>query len=280
MAHVTSTRTTRRRLALRLAVAVAAVAVVGGGAWAATRPADPRTPPPEDAALDGAHDDHPPTTGDGASSTTAASVDPMCVQPSAPGSMDHHGGSAPGVAVGDGRWERTYGNPNPHIDTSAYPFEQPPTDAERRAAAAFVAEVRTTVERNGWADPERARADGFAPMQTCASHWMDRNAVFDDDVLDPDRPESLIYVRGPDGRPRLESVMFLARTNEEHGPQPFGPVAVWHRHEATGLCMEAGLLIPDQPAGGCPPGTGRYDRTVEMLHVMLEPGADPFATGM
>lgn len=259
-----------RRLAQRGAVAVVVVAVLLVGWWQTRGPSGtdrPATPPVS-------------ATAPTASTTSTTSPDPMC----APASMamgGHHEGAATVAEVG-GRWERSFGDPDPHVDTSAVPFDDPPTDDQRQAATSFVAAVRARASTQGWADPEAARRDGYEPMQTCSSHWVDRRALFDDRVLDPDRPEFLVYAQTAEGF-RLESVMFAAATAEAHGPQPFGSLAVWHYHRADGgLCMERGMLVPDQTSGpdDCPSGTEPRERTEEMLHVMLDPAGPAFATGM
>ncbi|QXC59553.1 hypothetical protein KSP35_14295 [Aquihabitans sp. G128] len=261
-----------RRLAQRGAVAVVVVVVLLAGWWQTRdRSSSDRASPARSAAA----------TASTASATSTTSPDPMCAPPSMAAMGGHHEGAAT-VSQVDGRWERSFGNPDPHVDTSSVPFDAPPTDAQRKAAASFVAAVRARATTKGWADPAAAQRDGYEPMQTCSSHWVDRRALFDDRVLDPDHPEFLVYAQTPEGS-RLESVMFAAATADAHGPQPFGSLAVWHYHRADGgLCMERGMLVPDQTTGpdDCPAGTEPRQRTEEMLHVMLDPTGPAFATGM
>lgn len=177
----------------------------------------------------------------------------------------------------DGRHERVFGGINPRVEVSTIPFDAQPTDADREAAAAFVDEVAATIEARGWDDPANVARDGYRPMQDCNSHWVNIDAVLDGRDLDPEHPEFVVLEPGLDGKNHFHSVMFMEGTNTGAGPQPFGPLAVWHYHE-TGSCMLAGVLVVSQTGSACPEGSERYERTPEMLHVRI--GPTPFSPDM
>jgi hypothetical protein len=93
-------------------------------------------------------------------------------------------------------------------------------------------------------------------------------------ILDPERPETLVFAVAPDGRPVLLGAMFSMRDRSEPGPAVGGPLTVWHAHER--ICL--GLVPPGpagirSPLGACPVGSIEIPITPEMIHVWTAPGA-------
>ena len=82
-------------------------------------------------------------------------------------------------------------------------------------------------------------------------------------VLDPTRPESLIYATEPGRRPRLIGAMFSVARGVL-GPTPAGPIARWHAHLVCRQGDKRGLAPPTN--GTCPAGSGLRQGS-EMLHV-------------
>ena len=68
--------------------------------------------------------------------------------------------------------------------------------------------------------------------------------------LDPEHPESLIYLRTKDGVMYLLGVMYLAPAGE--GPTPGGPLTHWHGHD--GFCTGPNGVSRQDETGACPPG--------------------------
>jgi hypothetical protein len=127
-----------------------------------------------------------------------------------------------------------------------------------------------------------AQAEGFGQSTPWAlgdrgpAHFINADYI-DDDLLDPDRPESLVYFRFPDGGLLLIGVMYLAAPGQ--GPAVSGD-AHWHTH-ADGCFGAGGLVLLDSPEDSCPPGTRRISEQSEMLHVWLFDGpSGPFGTGL
>ena len=151
-----------------------------------------------------------------------------------------------------------------------------PTAAERAAAEALVAATRRGTAR--LADADVALAEGyvqatpFAFYGLRAAHYHNEAYNQDGDLLDPTRPEDLMYLKTDDGDLELIGVMFIAPPGE--GPRVGGPLTSWHTHDD--LCGGPDGVIAMNPDGTCPAET--YPITFEMLHVWLidVPGG-PFA---
>jgi hypothetical protein len=215
----------------RLGVAGAAVAVflVAGatGVWAAGA---------------GGHADHQAAAahlhGDPAAATAGGA--------DAPGTAAHaHGPNLPSVAAaGD--------------------------DERARAEALWKASVAGAAR---WRDQEAATAAGF--------RFKDRNEAgsgrpvrflhvpnpawrADGRVLDPSRPETLVYWNGPGDRLTLVGVMYTAPRGT-HGPTVGGPITRWHTHES---CRDPGTRAKvGRPVDGACPQGQVYRRSGEMMHV-------------
>lgn len=151
-----------------------------------------------------------------------------------------------------------------------------PTPAEAAAATELHVALARAIAR--YADPEVARADGYEVPAVVGLDVHASNPAYEHDgrILDPARPETLVYAAGPHG-PVLLGAMFLMPSMREPGPMVGGPLTVWHAHEHA--CL--GLLPPGlagilSPFGGCPAGTIDLPRTAEMIHAWIVPGAPAF----
>ncbi len=163
----------------------------------------------------------------------------------------------------------------------------PPTPEQRAAAAAFLEECYRAATEHGWYDFEKGLADGFQLMFEDRRHYEHREYAFDDRVLDPDRPEFLMYYGTPRGK-RLSGFMFYADEPyadepDGRGPQPGGNLMIWHyRVWKRALCLLEGLVsvgIADASGSG-KEGTMTH-RSPEMLHVwLIDHPEGPFTTSM
>lgn len=190
-------RTPRRagRWAVAAAVAVTAVVAAGAAAWAG--------------AGAGADD-----AGTGERATAPAGA----------------GTTVPGPGVGGAR-------PAPHrhgnADRTAYEERYAAAPAgEQQAADDLVAEMRATLaafptaadaEAAGYRPPRPGRAPGGV------RHYVNRDAVHDGAVLDPTRPEGLVYYTGS-GDPVLLGAFFVAPRDAE-APSPAPDLVTWHTHD-------------------------------------------------
>lgn len=152
-----------------------------------------------------------------------------------------------------------------------------PTPEQVADAEDLHADTATALAR--YTDPAAAAADGYdvAGIAGLDYHASNETYLHDGRILDPERPETLVYAAGPGG-PVLLGAMFQMPGFGEAGPAIGGPLTVWHGHEA--ICfslMPPGLTGIVSPLGGCPVGSFAIPRTVEMMHVWTAPGApQPF----
>jgi len=160
--------------------------------------------------------------------------------------------------------------------------DSPPTPAQRRAAEDLVERSFASAERNQWFEYQKGLDDGYAYDGNDYVHYRNAEFILDDAILDPDRPEILMYYPTPE-RHRLAGFMFLTKRRFDRGPQIGGPLTIWHYHIWKGLQCVVGEVTPTRMVDldvGCPKSVG-YHRSFEMMHVWLldHPGGD-FATAM
>jgi hypothetical protein len=213
---------------LGVAGATLAVALVAGatGVWAAGA---------------GGHDDAEAAAahvhGDTTAAGTAGGAD-------APGTAAHvHGPNLPSVAA-------------------AGDDERARAEALWKASVAGAARWRDPAAAAGFRFKDRDEAGPGRPVRFL--HVPNPAFRADGRVLDPSRPETLVYWNGPGDRLTLVGVMYTAPRGT-HGPTVGGPITRWHTHES---CRD-----PDTHAkvgrpvdGACPQGQV-HRRSGEMMHV-------------
>ena len=140
------------------------------------------------------------------------------------------------------------------------------TAAELEGAARLVAETKAAAVR--FADLRAAQAEGFyqvAPPRNGLAHYLHAGYTRDGRILDPERPESLIYLRLTDGSWALVGVMYRMPSPDQPGPRVGGALTAWHAHD--NLCTANGRVVGTTTNGRCANGTA--GRTPEMLHIWL-----------
>jgi hypothetical protein len=142
--------------------------------------------------------------------------------------------------------------------------------ADRLAAERLLARGQAATLR--WRDAKAAKRSGFdthlarrAPGDRTIGwlHAEHRRFSADRHVLDPTRPEALIYATQPGHAPVLVGAMFSVPRGVR-GPTPAGPIARWHSHVVCVRGDERGLA--PRANGTCPRGTIKTQGS-EMLHV-------------
>jgi hypothetical protein len=134
--------------------------------------------------------------------------------------------------------------------------------------------VETSAFVARYSDPMVAAADGYQVERIAGNDFHAPNPVYQKDglVLDPTRPENLIYGMGPDG-PVLLGVMFETEGLKNDPPSTGGAALDWHRHEQVCFSLAppgiAGLV---DPYGNCPAGSLAAPTTNSMMHVWTIPG--------
>ena len=167
-------------------------------------------------------------------------------------------------------------DPNKPIDLGGVPGVTP----EQQARAENLVAVSLS-HLPKYADPATAEAAGFQSIRDGATgyeHYLNREFMSDGQVLDADRPESLVYqVRG--GQKQLVAAMYMAEpgTTLDTTPEIGGALTQWHIHD--NLCFGpngnvAGLTRGD---GTCAPPLVKPE-AVPMIHVWIVPNrCGPFA---
>ncbi len=153
-------------------------------------------------------------------------------------------------------------------EVSEYPPGSQPTADQAAAAVDLVERCYAAALRHGWNEYDRGLADGYRSVDT--HHYRKDEFMLDDHVLDPDRPEVLMYyATPPDGEQRLAGFMFYARNREARGPQLGGPRTIWHYHSwLRPQCVVDGLSVNWSVDGKCKRGVpSQYSG--EMMHVWL-----------
>ena len=161
----------------------------------------------------------------------------------------------------------------PHMtiyEVTRYP-DMSPTPEQRLAAQDLVERSTEASRRNGWFDYQKGLDDGFSLIFRDKTHYAKAEHFFDDRVLDPERPEVLMYYNTARGR-KLAGAMYYVGSRHDRGPQLGGPLTVWHYHRwwKTRPCLVKGLLpvgLPDAD-GRCVRGTPEA-KSPEMIHVWL-----------
>jgi hypothetical protein len=158
-------------------------------------------------------------------------------------------------------------------DAVRYP-EADPTDEQLEAAWSLYNRTFENARENGWFNITVGQEDGFRDLNN-DRHYQKPSYATDGRVLDPERPEVLMYYHDSEvGRMVLVGVMYLTNgvyassTEIEDGA---GPLTYWHYHQYDSpVCYWEGIIpVSDMglPWSGqqCPHLAST--RSPEMLHV-------------
>ena len=134
-----------------------------------------------------------------------------------------------------------------HAHGLSDPFDYPAiagaTPAARAEARRMLGRVRAVAARR-FATIGRARAEGFSRYMVRVKtpepgvfHLWSRRYNRDRAVLDPARPESLVYWKPPGGGARRLLLGFMFRARPGPSPPFAGTISSWHRHKRGGDSM-------------------------------------------
>ena len=134
-----------------------------------------------------------------------------------------------------------------------------------------------------WADPAYAEANGFRSIGdgfTGTEHFLNREFMDDDVMLDPTRPESLVFdVNTATGQRTLSAAMFMATPGMALADVPDigGALTQWHIHNNLCFNAEGQVRGLTNAEGGCDNGLIRGEER-PMIHVWIrEHPCGPFA---
>jgi len=142
------------------------------------------------------------------------------------------------------------------------------TPEQVAAAAQLYAETKVAVLP--YQDWHKAWAAGYRPgggANLGSTHWMNQAYVDAGYVMDPRRPQGLVYANSKHG-PVLIGAMFQMKHIGQFGPDPGGPLTAWHQHEnicVTPIGLEFSLMTP---FATCPLGSIDVSAS-PMLHVWI-----------
>lgn len=177
-------------------------------------------------------------------------------------------------------WAVDLANPDPqhaHAGAILQATNEVATPEQTAAAARLYGEMRAAILP--YANWHQAWAAGYrpgGPTNMPSTHWMNEAYVKAGYVMDPQRPQGLVYANTRRG-PVLLGAMFQMPHLDHFGPDPGGPLTAWHQHENicfTPFGPEFSLMTP---FATCP--LGSIDLSAPpMLHVWIvdNPGG-PFA---
>lgn len=214
-----------------------------------------------------------------ATDTAAHNHDPLAAQQLAPLTIDPLGGAPAAVqATGHSHDSGSAANTTSGTDAvvrsstgvvHAHGTETPITTDQLIAAMNLWQDTKAGTAR--FADFSVAQAEGYkqiTPWIGALAHFHNAAYAASSRVLDPTRPDELIYARLPDKSIKLVGAMFLAKPGQV-GPKVGGPLTVWHAHDNLCFSLRTGMVAAlADDKGACPAGTVLYP-TPEMLHVWL-----------
>ena len=142
------------------------------------------------------------------------------------------------------------------------------------AAAKFYEDVKITTAK--YEDIGVALNEGWIQVTQdlpgIAAHFLKASNNVDGRLLDPEKPETLLYTKRLDGNWRLVGVMFSSETVTDEPPSVFGALDAWHRHE--NLCFTARAMVRiTASAQACRAIPGVFLKTTPWeMHVWTAPG--------
>jgi hypothetical protein len=167
-----------------------------------------------------------------------------------------------------------------HAGALLQPVAEVATPEQQAAAARLLADTRASIAR--YRDPAAAIAAGFepGPVSTAEPLRHFENKANANAILDPNRPQALVYAQTNHGL-QLIGAMYQMQRAGQWGPDPGGPLTQWHQHE--GICFSPfGFEFSfETPFWTCPVGSTSIT-TPPMLHVwIIDNGKEgPFAADL
>ena len=157
----------------------------------------------------------------------------------------------------------------------------PTTSTEQAQAAQLVAITAAGIGK--YSDVATAEAAGYRWIGDGTTggqyrHYVNGDYLLDDNVLDPDKVESLVYKAAASGALQLVSAMYILPPGMtlDEAPAVAGGAASWHIH--TNLCWStSGQIVGTNDSGSCPAASYNLP-TPPMLHVwIVDNPLGPFA---
>ncbi len=201
---------------------------------------------------------------------------------------EHGEGTEAAAGASAGAGAEHGGGKHANAEMSYFDSLRTATPEERAAADDLLVETKAGLWR--WTDDQKTYDAGFRSINdggTGTEHLVNWEWINDDVVLDPNKPESLVY-RVEGDKKYLEAAMFMAPagTPDDDLPDVGGPITQWHIH--NNLCFSPSQMVDGAPQrvvvglasaeGTC--STGEYLKPhAPMLHVWtVERECGPFSS--
>lgn len=153
-----------------------------------------------------------------------------------------------------------------------------PSDDQVAAADKLVADTTLAVQR--FRDPNVAVSLGYRPLgfePNGVYHYLNQQYIQDGRMLDPDKPEAILYGRAKDGSLYPVGVMYMTGSVLERGTRIGGCLTPWHRHgfpfARPGETSQEMMHVWTVPVPG-----GPYAEHVEGEYARIYLGATPINT--
>lgn len=160
------------------------------------------------------------------------------------------------------------------VERTRYNLDVLPSEEQLHAAHDLLDQTKENAGR--FTDYAAAKGGGFSISTSVlgddegamTEHLVNPDYLQDDKVLDPSRPEALVFQSTPSGGKALVGIMYMTKRGER-GPQVGGPLTRWHHHPETLFCMDdVGVPRAKIENGACPAGLNKGPSS-EMMHVWL-----------
>jgi hypothetical protein len=185
------------------------------------------------------------------------------------------------------------GNPEvPIYEVTRYPDDEP-TKQYLNNSWELYNRTYEAAARNGWFEYKNAVKQGYIDYVLADGvHHYNASYYLDGEILNPEKPESLIYYENPENKSNEILVGVMYQNMKKEGEQVGGPLTIWHYHpiiqrklrrlnktisqetrydDYEQLVNEAYKKVPED----------RLNRTGEMIHVwFVEHPEGPFGTTM
>lgn len=211
---------------------------------------------------------------------------PSRAEPAAPRRLLRWAGTAAGVpavtlVVGVTVWAVDLARPDArhsHPGAVLQAANRIPTGEQLAAADQLRDDTRRSIVR--YQDWHQAAADGYhvqGPASERIQHWTKDAHARREDVLNPQQPAGLVYVNSGRGLV-LAGAMYQMPRLGEFGPDPGGPLTVWHAHQHICFSLLGWGFGLETPFSTCPLGAVSVSAPA-MLHVWTvdNPRGGPFA---
>lgn len=172
------------------------------------------------------------------------------------------------------------------FEVTRYPDAEPTSRQLDRAWRLYNQSYNAAVEE-GYFNLDEATSRGFERHDSL--HFGKTEYYFDNETLNPRRPESLVYYSFPGnesdggGNGTLAGYMYITDGMDVEGNQVGGPLTVWHYHPRSREKCFAEVANEGVNINGheCEKDDPSLPRTPEMIHVwFIEHPGGPFSSNM